>query len=158
MAAAVHRLFLIPFFRFRGGSEVILSDSGFILLSLLTGAAATDIFRGRILNLWLLPAAATGFLIHISGRGSAWGPAWKTGAAAVLALLACYLIRAVGAGDVKLLLTASLFLPAEGFLRLVVSSFVIAAAFAVLALVSERRRGIRIPFAPSVLIAYLALC
>ena len=83
-------------------------------------------------------------------------PQLRTCALLIPGLFLAYGIRALGAGDVKLLLTSALFLPAEGFSRLVAASFVIFAVFGALALVTERRRGIRIPFAPSVLIAYLA--
>jgi prepilin peptidase CpaA len=89
---------------------------GFLLLLLLV-AAWSDIRTRRIPNVLVFPGAIAGVLLHALLPQEAGGPGvlsslagWGTGLALLLPL---YLLRIMGAGDVKLMAMAGAFLGAQ---------------------------------------------
>jgi prepilin peptidase CpaA len=90
---------------------------GFLLLPLLLAAAWSDIRSRRIPNILVFPGALIGVLLHallpqeaggLGVLGSLTG--WSTGLAL---LLPFYLLRIMGAGDVKLMAMTGAFLGAQ---------------------------------------------
>ena len=89
-----------------------------LLLTVLAVAAATDLFEHRIPNLLTAPALATGLLIHTLTEGHAGMMVALTGMVVGLAaLLPFYLLRGMGAGDVKLMAVVGSFLGPLGALH-----------------------------------------
>ncbi|MBO9686267.1 MAG: prepilin peptidase [Mitsuaria chitosanitabida] len=88
------------------------------LAALLAGAAASDLRRRRVANRWLVAGALGALALHAgamaAGQPALAGPHWWSplpGAAAGLTLmLPLYLMRAMGAADVKLMAVVGLFL------------------------------------------------
>jgi prepilin peptidase CpaA len=114
---------------------------GFLLL-LLLAAAWSDIRSRRIPNILVFPGAIIGVLLHallpqeaggLGVLGSLTG--WGMGLALLLPL---YLLRAMGAGDVKLMAMAGAFLGPQKTVGALVCVFL---AGGVLALVAALREG-----------------
>jgi len=91
---------------------------GFSLLLLLCAAAWHDLRSRRIPNALVYPGTAAGFLLNSllsQGMGGLGALDSLAGlGAGLLLLLPLYLLRAMGAGDVKLMAMAGAFLGARG--------------------------------------------
>lgn len=136
-----------------------------ILTVLVTGAMASDISRGRICNIWLLPAAVTGTIswlytfitcIVSADAGvsvcrlcirslcvdSSDAGAFLT---AVILTFIPYLCRGLGAGDVKLVAVSAIFMTPKQALMTIGSAYFLAGVLAALLLADrlllEARKG-----------------
>lgn len=128
-----------------------------VLLLFLTGAMASDAARGKIYNVWLLPAFFTGLYWRFGSGGITGGASALCGAAAVLLSLGVFRrLGGLGGGDIKLLAVLSLFWPFEEFLCCAAGAFVLAAAAALPAVISERRGDARIHLALPIGAVFLA--
>lgn len=97
-----------------------------------------DFQHDRIHNGWIL----AGFLSALAFRIYEWGWYGVCGALIPTALpfillYPIYKIGALGAGDIKLLMTVGSFLNAESTLRVILYSFIIAAVFSLIKMISE---------------------
>ncbi|MDP3295073.1 MAG: A24 family peptidase [Nevskia sp.] len=118
------------------------SPSHWILLAALVAATIIDIRIRRIPNLLSLGAAALGLLLAASGYGSVTLAASLGGLALGLAaLLPLYLIKAMGAGDVKLMAAVGAFLGPSVTLAAVLCTFIAGALIAIIVLIA--RDGLR---------------
>lgn len=108
-------------------------NTRFLVLTLAEGAALFDLKEERIPNLWLL----TGLLFSLAGqlllfRDSRRHPEFLSALIPLLFLLPFYLLRMIGAGDVKLLMLIGVFMAPGQILRLLLLTFLSAAVCAVL--------------------------
>lgn len=117
------------------------------LAALLAGAAASDLRRRRVANRWLAAGAAGALVLHAgamaAGLSALAGPRWwspLSGAALGLALmLPLYLMRAMGAADVKLMAVVGLFIGVPAVALAVVYTML---AGGLLTLISLREAGV----------------
>ena len=118
-----------------------------ILTILVTGAMASDISHNRICNIWLLPAAVTGISVRLYDLiiSSITHKLFMASGfivyliVAVILYLLC-LMNGLGAGDVKLILTCSLFLTGQEMLISIAAAFIAAGMMAVM-LMADRSAG-----------------
>ena len=120
---------------------------------------ASDITQNRIFNIWILPAAATGIISRLYSLMITVGAKESIESSRSIANLhAClisyiisylisafllyliYRIRGLGAGDVKLILTGSLYMTGQEMIVSIAWSFVIAGIMAVV-LLADRSTG-----------------
>lgn len=128
-----------------------------VLFLFLTGAMASDAARGKIYNVWLLPAFFAGLCWRFESGGIPGGTSALCGAAAVILALGIFRrLGGIGGGDIKLLAVLSLFWPFAEFLRCAAGAFVLAAAAALPVIISERRRDARIHLALPIGAVFLA--
>ncbi|MDO4285507.1 MAG: prepilin peptidase [Eubacteriales bacterium] len=133
-----------------------MGEEKYILLVFLTGAMATDLKNGKIYNGWILPAFLAGLLWRAASAGIRGAPGILLSILLPLALLLLfYGIGGIGAGDVKLLVTSSVFLPLRSFFTCLGASFLIAAFLSAILLFRRRERGLRIHFAVPVGIGFI---
>jgi prepilin peptidase CpaA len=119
-----------------------------LLLAFLALAAGADLLKHRIPNVLTAPAVATGLLLHTLTGGQEGMLLALTGTAAGLAaLLPFYLLRGMGAGDVKLMAVVGSFLGPLGALHAAALTLVLGAVLGVGVLVSRRIALMRAPAA-----------
>lgn len=104
-----------------------------LVLFLAEGAALFDLKEERIPNLWLL----TGLLFSLTGqilffRDSRSNPDFLSALIPLLLLLPFYLLRMIGAGDIKLLMVTGAFMKPGQILRQLLFTFLSASVCAVL--------------------------
>lgn len=117
------------------------------LVGLLFGAVVTDLRSRRIPNRLVLAGLAMAFFLHAASRAMATHPlagfAWWSPLAGILtgglALMPLYLLRACGAGDVKLMAMVGAFLGAPAAFRAVLFTLL---AGGVLSVVFMLGRGV----------------
>jgi prepilin peptidase CpaA len=105
-----------------------------VILSIVAAVVAvTDLRSRRIPNVVVLPAIVAVLFIEFQAYGLGAGLAPAAGGAAVglLVTLPMYALRALGAGDAKLLMLVGAALGATGVLQVAALSIVIAAAMGV---------------------------
>ena len=103
-------------------------------------AAATDIFSRRIPNWLCFAAFGGGLLVHVVRDGVAGVPVALSGALlGLLVLLPFYLVRAIGAGDVKLVAALGALLGPADLVSVVVYCAIVGG---VMSAVMLARRGI----------------
>ena len=112
-----------------------------ILTILVTGAMASDLSGGRIFNIWLLPAAATGTIAGLYTASAHTGAGIRSIGGSVLTAFIItfivFLLKGLGAGDVKLAAVSALFMtPAQALLHLG-AAFLLAGILAVLMLADD---------------------
>lgn len=111
----------------------------FLLIGLVTLAAIIDLRSRRIPNLLIVAGLITSLWANVwlhSGAGwTTWGLGMLTGFALFLPL---YLMRGMGAGDVKLMAMVGAFLGPSAIIRVVLITFVVGG---VLTLVVAARNG-----------------
>lgn len=118
------------------------SLSHWILLAVLVAAAIIDSRTRRIPNLLSLGGAAVGILLAVTGYGSVTLGASIGGLAlGLVALLPLYLLKAMGAGDVKLMAAVGAFLGPSITLAAVLCTFIAGAVIAIIVLII--RDGLR---------------
>lgn len=111
------------------------------LLTLVAIAAATDLHNHRIPN-WLVATALLLALplqtyLHGLGVGTS---AWALGALTGLApLLVAYLLRAVGAGDAKLMAAIGAFVGPHAVLQIVLATFLVGGLMALAVMLSRKQ-------------------
>lgn len=104
-----------------------------LVLFLAEGAALFDLKEERIPNLWLL----TGLLFSLTGQSLFFrdirsNPDFLSALIPLLLLLPFYLLRMIGAGDIKLLMVTGVFMKPGQILRLLLFTFLSASVCAVL--------------------------
>ncbi len=112
------------------------SPSHWILLAVLIAATIVDSRTRRIPNLLSLGAAALGILLAVTGYGSVTPGAALGGLALGLAaLLPLHLLKAMGAGDVKLMAAVGAYLGPSVTLAAVLCTFIAGAVIAITVLI-----------------------
>ncbi len=98
-----------------------------------------DFKRDRIYNGWILFGILTGLFFHIQEGG------WYGVCSAVIPILipfvllySIYKIGALGAGDIKLFMVSGSFLTTEQLIHVIIVSFIIAALFSLMKMLSEK--------------------
>ena len=98
-----------------------------------------DFKRDRIYNGWILFGILSGLFFHIQEDG------WYGVCSAVIPMLVpfvllypIYKIGALGAGDIKLFMVSGSFLTTEQSVHVIIVSFIIAALFSLIKMMSER--------------------
>lgn len=121
-----------------------------------------DLRRFQIRNVWVLALVALFAMSCILGNVGA-AVVWHAMFAAIVlvAMLGAFYLRLLGAGDAKLLTAASLWIGPEGAMVFAVALLSLTMLYclgAIMSLVPKRRRGpkLEIPFAPSIVAAWLA--
>ena len=111
-----------------------------VLLALLCGAAVADLRGRRIPNLMVAAGLAAGVGLAFASGGAigAWF-ALKGAAAGFAMLLPFYLLRAFGAGDVKLMAAVGSFVGAWGIVVVTLLAILAAGLFALVASVATGR-------------------
>lgn len=118
------------------------SPSHWILLAVLIAATIIDSRTRRIPNLLSLGGAVAGILLAVIGYGSVTPSASLGGLALGLAaLLPLYLLKAMGAGDAKLMAAVGAFLGPSVTLAAVLGTFIAGAVIAIVVLIA--RDGLR---------------
>lgn len=126
-----------------------------ILAVFVTAAAWTDVRRGKIYNLIILPTLAAGLLL-VFADGSEKFPGILT--AALLTIVCLYpfwRLGGLGAGDIKMFLALIPLMGVQWYFCSFVLSFLIGGAAAVILLIIERDRGAAMHFAVPVGISVL---
>jgi prepilin peptidase CpaA len=119
-----------------------------LLLAFLALAAGADLLKHRVPNVLTAPAVATGLLLHTLTGGQAGMLLALTGmVAGLVALLPFYLLRGMGAGDVKLMAVVGSFLGPLGVLHAAALTLVLGAVLGVGVLVSRTIGVMRAPVA-----------
>jgi prepilin peptidase CpaA len=89
-----------------------MTGAGLIVFGLiLAAAAASDVARYRIPNALPLALLACAFIFALPHDGAAWAARGLSLAVIGATALMLYLMRALGGGDVKLLIAAALWMP-----------------------------------------------
>ena len=116
------------------------------MLALTLAAAVWDWRRRRIPNALLLPVFLTALALN-------WARGLAGMALAALIFLPLWLVRAVGAGDVKLMATAGALIGPMAWLKVFALTAVLNGvwALAILAVRGREALGTRKPFAPALL-------
>ncbi len=111
-----------------------------------------DFKRDRIYNGWILFGILAGLIFHMQEGG------WYGVCSAVIPMLIpfvllypIYKIGALGAGDIKLFMASGSFLTTEQLVRVIAVSFMIAALFSLMKMISEKNCKERIQY----LLSYL---
>jgi prepilin peptidase CpaA len=128
-------------------STSIPTATAIALAALLLAAVVTDLRSRRIPNRLVITGLALAIVVHatalMTGASPLAGPAWWSPVAGLLtaglALMPLYLLRACGAGDVKLMAMAGAFLGAPAALRAVLFTLL---AGGVLSIVFMLGRGV----------------
>lgn len=108
-----------------------------ILLCLIVQAAVTDLLLRKIPNVLILSGLLLAFCLHLL-LGTSWAllHAWLAGMLAGFFLfLPLYLVRAMAAGDVKLMAMSGAFLGPQGALKVALLAYLLGGLLAVLMLV-----------------------
>jgi prepilin peptidase CpaA len=111
---------------------------------LMAVAFLTDITNRKIPNWLTVPACMIGLVFHTASTG--WGGLLFSGAGIIsglLPLLVLYLLRAVGAGDVKLFAAFGALLGVELTLQLMLASILCSGGIALLILLWRRELWLR---------------
>lgn len=111
---------------------------------LLACAFCTDVASRKIPNWLTVSAFAAGWILHTVTDG--WNGLMLSGAGAaagLLPMLALYLLRAVGAGDVKLFAAIGALMGVELTLQLMVSSLMASGVVAMMILIWRRELRVR---------------
>lgn len=100
----------------------MLYGKGITVLILLAGAVYTDIKQKKIKNLWMVIGLLWGILFSLLEGGTGQLiEGLKMGGKVLIALFFLYLLKGLGAGDIKLLAVLAVFFPAYGMWLPVVS-------------------------------------
>ena len=98
-----------------------------------------DFKRDRIYNGWIFLGILTGLFFHMQEDG------WYGVGSAVIPMLIpfvllypIYKIGALGAGDIKLFMASGSFLTTEQSVHVIIVSFIIAALFSLMKMISEK--------------------
>lgn len=98
---------------------------------ILAGAVYTDIKEGKIKNQWMLMGMVCGLVAAFAGNGVAGVlESIRMAGIILLALFILFLIKGLGAGDIKLFCVLALFFPDE-IVKIVMASFFIGAALGI---------------------------
>lgn len=131
-------------------NECVPLSYRFILTILVTGAMASDLSRGKIYNIWLLPAAATGTIAGLctawTGAGAGIGSLAGTVLTAFIISFIPFIFGGLGAGDVKLVTVSALFMDLRQAVLSLGAAFFLAGVLAMLMLADDAASE-GIPFA-----------
>ena len=111
------------------------------LLAILVASASAvmDLRSDRIDNLWLLTGAFLALAAHLTAGRAKSLPDYILGAfLPVILLFPLFLIRVLGAGDIKLFSVLGLFMGTHAVLHLILRSFAAGAVLALFLLVTRR--------------------
>ncbi|WP_442861134.1 prepilin peptidase [Butyrivibrio sp. Su6] len=125
------------------------------MLTLLSGAVFTDLYKDRIYNLWLIPGLVVGIITAALGGLESLLAAMTAIAFSFVILLPVYLFKGIAAGDVKLFMTAASFMSVQDTFSCIILSFLIAGIISLFILIFKRNKKRTIHFAVPVLISAL---
>ena len=121
-------------------------------------AALTDIRQNKIYNSYALAGFFAGLILRtLTGGLAGMGQALLGALLAAAALIPVYLLRAIGGGDVKLLVAVAVFLPVKQMLFVLGASFVLAAGIGSVLFLASRGTVRRIRFAVPVFLGVMLL-
>lgn len=127
-----------------------------ILMILLTGAVATDLWRYKIYNLWVLPGLLAGLIAAgATGGGTGFLQGLVSAAISFAVLFPVYLAGGIGAGDVKLFAAVAVWLTPGEVLMCIFVSFLLGGLCGIIRILRERRRHLTIRFAVPILMSVL---
>jgi prepilin peptidase CpaA len=114
-----------------------------LLIITVVGAACTDLLTRRIPNRWLLCCALGACGLHLAGAapGDALLGALGGAATGFAVFIPLYMLRGMAAGDVKLMATTGLFLPAGDVVWLAVLTVCAGGIMALVLIVWRGRLG-----------------
>lgn len=118
-----------------------------LILAVLSAAVWMDFDVYRISNLLLLPAAVAGVGCHIYQNGP--GGAWEALAGCLIPfilLFPVYRLSMLGAGDIKLLMTAGVFTGFKGSIFSMVTAFFIGAVISITCMIKHHNFLQRLTF------------
>ncbi|MBR0091854.1 MAG: prepilin peptidase [Lachnospiraceae bacterium] len=129
------------------------------LSALLFFAALTDLLQNKIHNKYAVALLVTGLLMSVMQGGITALPlAFLSVLITFVLMLPVYLIKGIGAGDVKLLTGAAAFLIPAALPAFLGMSFVLAAVGGALRLIVSRGRTRTIRFAVPVFLSGVLMC
>ena len=109
------------------------------MILFLIAAVLTDFKRDRIYNGWILFGILGGLFFHMQEDG------WYSVCSAVIPIMSpfvllypIYKIGALGAGDIKLFMVSGSFFKTEQLIHIIAVSFIIAAFFSLMKMISEK--------------------
>ena len=130
-----------------------------VLSALLFFAALTDMMKNKIYNKYAVAIFAAGLLMSVvTGGIGALPVALLSALITFVLMLPVYLIRGIGAGDVKLLTGASAFLTPAQLPAFIGISFVLAAVYGAGRLIVSRGKRRTIRFAVPVFLSGIMMC
>ena len=139
---------MIPNYCFFMDRKERISISYLVLSSLVTGAAYTDFKYNKVFNSWILAGLFIGILTQ-SYNGPAGGiQALTSIAISLLILVPIYLVKGIGAGDVK-------FLGTDELIQCIVLSFLIGGLISFFCVIKNRTLKQTIHFALPIMISTL---
>jgi prepilin peptidase CpaA len=111
-----------------------------VLVAALAAATVTDLRERRVRNIVTLPALLLGLVLNTALQGPDGGTASLQGAGlALVALMPLYMVRGMGAGDVKLMAAIGALKGPEFVLYTFAWASIFAAGMALVGLVRSRR-------------------
>ncbi len=146
---------MIPNYCFFMNRKERISISYLVLSSLVTGAAYTDFKYNKVFNSWILAGLFIGILTQ-SYNGPAGGiQALTSIAISLLILVPIYLVKGIGAGDVKLFAAIAAFLSTDELIQCIVLSFLIGGLISFFCVIKNRTLKQTIHFALPIMISTL---
>ncbi|WP_022772100.1 prepilin peptidase [Butyrivibrio sp. AE2015] len=110
------------------------------MLTLLSGAVFTDLYKDRIYNFWLIPGLLVGIITAALGGLESLLAAMTAIAFSFVILLPVYLFKGIAAGDVKLFMTAASFMSVQDIFSCIILSFLIAGIISLFILIFKRNK------------------
>ncbi len=125
------------------------------MLTLLSGAVFTDLYKDKIYNFWLIPGFLVGIITAALGGAESLLAAMTAITFTFAILLPVYLFKGIAAGDVKLFMTAASFMSMRDTFSCIILSFLIAGIISIFILITKRNKRRTIHFAVPVLVSAL---
>ena len=118
--------------------------------------AATDLCCGKVFNMVTVPGLVLGIVFRAEHNGAA-GILEVLCAAGftVLVLFPFYSLGGIGAGDIKLLVAVSAFIPEENYLRCLAGAFLIGAAAGIIKITVTKGKEHTVHFAVPVALSVM---
>ncbi|MCR4904389.1 MAG: prepilin peptidase [Butyrivibrio sp.] len=131
------------------------------LTILVSGAIISDLIEDKIYNIWVVPGMLFGMaLVGIQGVGMLFNTLMMQ--LFILALLVpLYIIRGLGAGDIKLFMAIAPYLSRQDTLSCIINSFIIGGIISILCMIIKHRKiktiHFALPIGISILLNYLGI-
>ncbi len=128
-----------------------------LLMTVVSASAMTDLAKNKVYNEWVLVGIFSGLAIRIfrEGPGGIITFLVAVGTALIILWPVYFLLRGIGAGDVKLFLAIAAFMDQRAIICCIVSSFLIGAIVSVVVILTTGAKVRTIHFAVPILISVL---